>query len=101
MENVDPAKANQNLALTLYYLFKILPVVAAGGSIYLGYKLFILGVTGQACLSVESNKVSGQLFNAAPGLFFAVCWLVTIIMSVGKGVVCRFCPEGQTSRALV
>src|SRR5205809_6859283 len=93
MENVDPAKANQNLALTLYYLFKILPVVAAGGSIYLGYKLFILGVTGQASLSVESNKVSGQLLNAAPGLFFAVGGLVTIIMSVWKGVAIRFCHQ--------
>src|SRR5438094_10635236 len=99
MENVDPAKANQNLALTLYYLFKILPVVAAGGSIYLGYKLFILGVTGQARLSVESNKESGQLLNAASGLLFAVRRLVTVIVSSCKRVAMSYCPECHEYRA--
>jgi hypothetical protein len=55
MENV-----RSNFATGMYFLFKALP--AAGGifAIYLGYKLFILGVTGQASLSIESKSVSGQ-----------------------------------------
>jgi hypothetical protein len=61
---------NHSLLFALYYVFKILPILMAGISIYLGYRLFILGVTGQASLSVESKTIQGQLINAAPGLFF-------------------------------
>jgi hypothetical protein len=67
-----------------YYIFKILPVLVGGGSIYLGYKLFILGVTGQASLSLETGKVSGQLLNAAPGLFFAIGGIAIVIAAIWK-----------------
>jgi hypothetical protein len=69
-----------------YYAFKIATVVISGVSIYLGYRLFILGVTGQASLVVKSATVSGQLLNAAPGLFFGVGGLVTLGASIWKGV---------------
>jgi hypothetical protein len=72
--------------LVMYYLFKIIPSIVACFSIYLGYKLFILGVTGQASLSVESKDVKGQLLNAAPGLFFAVGGIVALIIVVWKSV---------------
>ena len=76
---------NPNLALSLFFLFKILPMMIAGLSIFLGYRLFILGVTGKASLSIESETVSGQLLNAAPGLFFAVGGFVAIVVVVWKG----------------
>ena len=62
-------------------------------AIYLGYKLFILGVSGQASLSVNSKSISGQLLNAAPGLFFAVGGIVAIVITVWKGVDLSFTEE--------
>ena len=47
-------------------------------AIYLGYDLFIMGVTGVASLSLETEKVTMQLLNAAPGLFFAIGGLVNL-----------------------
>ncbi len=88
MQNV--AQANSNLVVTLYFAMKILPMIISGICIYLGYKLFILGVTGQASISVQSNTVSGQLLNAAPGLFFAVGGVVALIFSISKGVQIGF-----------
>lgn len=90
MENVPPTAISHTLGFILYYVFKILPTLIAGMCIYLGYRLFILGVTGQASLSLESHKVSGQLLNAAPGLFFAVGGVIALIISVCKGVQISF-----------
>jgi hypothetical protein len=68
-----------------YFLFKIIPVLVSCFSIYLGYRLFILGVTGKASLVVHSSKMSGQLLNAAPGLFFALGGIAALIVIVWKG----------------
>lgn len=94
MENVPISVKNYNLVLILYYIFKIIPVLVAGLSIYLGYRLFIFGVTGQASLSVNSKTVEGQLINAAPGLFFAVGGIIANIVAVWKGVQIRFANTG-------
>ncbi|MGD0235209.1 MAG: hypothetical protein ABSC55_11830 [Syntrophorhabdales bacterium] len=83
-------QANPNLTFVLYYLFKVIPMLIGGFAIYLGYKLFILGVTGQASLSVESKTISGQLLNAAPGLFFAIGGVIAVIASIWKGVDIRY-----------
>ena len=69
---VAPQGPNQRLALILYFTFKILAVMVSGLSIWLGYRLFVLGVSGEASLKVDAQDVSGQLLNAAPGLFFAL-----------------------------
>jgi hypothetical protein len=65
-------------------------MLIGGVAIYLGYKLFILGVTGQASLSINSNSVRGQLLNAAPGLFFAVGGIACNIVAIWKGVQITF-----------
>ncbi len=75
-----------NFALGWYFAFKMVPVVVAGFCIYLGYRLFVLGVTGQASLVVNAKDISGQLINGAPGLFFAVGGVVALIFSIVKGV---------------
>lgn len=93
MENVN-ARDN-NLALALYYVFKTVPMLVGAMSIYLGYRLFILGVTGKASLSVNSQEISGQLLNAAPGLFFALFGIAAIMFSVWKGVQITFSPTSM------
>ena len=92
MENVESHKASGNLAITLYFAIKMIPMFISAFTIYLGYNLFILGVTGQASLSIHSDTVSGQLINAAPGLFFAVGGIIALIVSIWKGVKVDFSP---------
>jgi len=72
------------LAIILHFCFKIIPALIAALSIYLGYKLFISGVTGRASLSVKTNTVSGQLLNAAPGLFFGIGGIVALMVIVWR-----------------
>lgn len=74
------------LVIVMYFLFKMLPIIVSGISIFLGYRLFILGVTGKASLSVNTKTLKGQLINAAPGLFFAVGGMVALIIIVIKGI---------------
>jgi hypothetical protein len=74
------------LDIVLYYVFKLGAQVVSGLAIYLGYRLFVLGVSGQASLSINNNTVSGQLLNAAPGLFFALGGIIALIFSIRKGV---------------
>ncbi len=88
-----PRGSSNTLILAFYYIFKIIPMLVGAVSIFLGYRLFILGVTGQASLSLDSRTVSGQLLNAAPGLFFAVGGIVTNIVAVWKGVQINFSSE--------
>ena len=90
LTNVSKRHNNGNLIFALYYAFKLLPMVVGAFSIYLGYRLFILGVTGRASLSMNSGTVQGQLINAAPGLFFAVGGIVVVIFAVSKGVQISF-----------
>ena len=84
------SKPNPNLVFFLLVCFKMLPMIISGVSIFLGYRLFILGVTGKASLSIETNAVSGQLLNAAPGLFFAVGGMIALIFSIRKGFPLRY-----------
>lgn len=79
-------ETNPNLVALMYFIFKTVPVLVSGMAIYLGYRLFILGVTGEASLSVKMETVSGQLLNGAPGLFFAVGGIVALVIIVSKGV---------------
>ncbi|MDD5261952.1 MAG: hypothetical protein PHD76_08915 [Methylacidiphilales bacterium] len=39
MKNASPVKSGQNLALGLFYAFKIIPLMISGMAIYLGYRL--------------------------------------------------------------
>jgi len=77
---------NQRLAIILYFVFKILAIIVSGLAIWLGYKLFVLGVSGEASIEINAQDVSGQLLNAAPGLFFAVGGIIALVVIVWKGV---------------
>jgi hypothetical protein len=83
---VSPHGPNQRLALILYFLFKICLVAVSGLSIWLGFQLFLLGVSGEASLSVNAQDISGKLLNAAPGLFVALGGIVALIVIAWKGV---------------
>ena len=93
-----PPTLNSNFAAASYFLFKMIPAIGAILSIYLGYRLFILGVTGQASLSIDSHSVKGQLLNAAPGLFFAVGGIVVLVVVVWKGVSLDVASPGSGRR---
>ena len=67
-----------------FFIYKYLGIIVSGMAIYLGYDLFIMGVTGEASLSVETEKVTMQLLNAAPGLFFAIGGLVNLGIIMNK-----------------
>ena len=77
---------NENMVAWLHYGFKCISPIVGGLAIYLGYRLFILGVTGQAKLTVDVHTIKGQLVNAAPGLFFAVGGIVIVIVAAWKGI---------------
>ena len=79
------SEVSPNLALFLMFLFKIIPIFFSGMAVYLGYRLFIRGVTGEASLIVKTKSVSGRLINAAPGLFFGVGGIIALILSIWKG----------------
>jgi hypothetical protein len=79
-------KANGNHATYLYFIFKILGLLVPALAIYLGYELFLLGVTGKASIVVNAKDINGQLINAAPGLFFAVGGIVALIVAIMKSV---------------
>ncbi|MES9873134.1 MAG: hypothetical protein ABW146_08485 [Candidatus Sedimenticola sp. 6PFRAG7] len=81
----DQFYKSQTICIFFHYIFKIIPMLISGMSIYLGYKLYILGVTGEASLVVDAKELKAQLINAAPGLFFAIGGLASLIFSIYKG----------------
>lgn len=83
---IAPGGPNQRIALILYFGFKIFSVFVSGFAIFLGYRLFVLGVSGEASLKVNAQDVSGQLLNAALGLFFALGGIFALILIVWEGV---------------
>jgi hypothetical protein len=74
------------MVAVLHYTFKISAFFVSALAIYLGYHLFILGVTGQATLVVHAETLQGQLINGSPGLFFAVGGILTAITAIRKGL---------------
>lgn len=66
---------------------RLLIVGAAAMSIYLGYKLFIMGVTGKASLLVQYEKSKLQLINAAPGLFFALFGALVLAVAISRPAI--------------
>src|SRR5438045_1176764 len=90
--SVESNHVKPNLLFILHYLFKALALSIGGVAIYLGYRLFILGVTGQASISIESKTISGQLLNGAPGLFFAVGGIVIVVFAICRGVSTSITP---------
>ena len=93
----EAAAQAPRLFTVLGFIFKILPISIAGMAIYLGYKLFVLGVTGEASIVIDATTIRGQLINAAPGLFFAVGGLVALIVIVIKGAMVVDNKDGDQS----
>ena len=74
----------RNLSVVLNFLFKLIVVLVAGFFVYLGYDLFIRGVTGEASLVSNAQDVGAQLINAAPGLFLAVGGFVIVVEALRR-----------------
>jgi hypothetical protein len=56
----------------------------SGLSIFLGYKLFLAGATGQFQFSVSSGKVSAVLLSVAPGIGFAAFGMLIAVFALFK-----------------
>jgi hypothetical protein len=91
---LDKRSPTSPLLIVGFFAYKIVPSLIAGMSIYLGYRLFVLGVSGQASLVVNSTTISGQLLNAAPGLFFAIGGIAALLAVVLKGAAIQS-PDGS------
>ena len=63
-------------------IIRLVTIIIGGITIYLGYLLFIKGVSGEASLVVNATKLKGQLLNAAPGLFFALAGVTIIVITI-------------------
>lgn len=63
-------------------ILRLISIIIGGFSLYLGYALFIKGVTGQASISLNTSSISGQILNAAPGAFFALSGVVIIVIAL-------------------
>ena len=51
---------------------------------WLGFRLFEIGVSGKASLSIKKDKWQFQFLNAAPGLFFALFGAAIICLAVAQ-----------------
>ncbi len=98
MRNVPASAVNTNLLLALYFLSKIIPMAISALSIYLGFKLFVMGVNGEASIVVDARRVSTKLLNAAPGLFFSVGGLAALMVAVWKGSSFSFSRQDPRER---
>jgi hypothetical protein len=67
-------------------VLRFLSLVIGGFSIFLGYLLFVKGVTGDATLVVGAKTLNGQLLNAAPGLFFAISGVLIVFVSLYRKI---------------
>lgn len=79
------AHANPNLALCLHFLLRMVPFAVAGLTLYLGYDLYLRGVTGHASLAGDSTTLQGQVINAVPGLLLGVGGFVVLVVAIIKG----------------
>ena len=87
-DQVDREPSQMSLLIVGFFAFKIIPTLVSAMCIYLGYRLFVMGVSGQASLVIDATRaggsIKGQLLNAAPGLFFAVGGIVALIATIVK-----------------
>lgn len=76
---------------------KIIGMIIGFLCCWLGYKLFLAGVGGEAKLSVQKDKIKFQLLNAAPGIFFLIAG--AIVIGIGlfqKETIIKIKKDGET-----
>lgn len=61
---------------------KIIAILVGTFISYLGYLLFLKGVSGNASLIAEHLTFKAQLINAAPGLFFMIGGVTIIVIVI-------------------
>jgi hypothetical protein len=67
----------------LYLIFKIIIILIGGLCVFLGYKLFIKGITSASGNFEAKNKLGRvKLINAAPGTFLFILGTVIICYSI-------------------
>lgn len=84
------------LSITLY---KMVSLLVGGAFSYMGYRLFISGIWGNAG-SLETHYENNRLVlkNAAPGTFFALFGAIIVSITLLKGLEFeRYAPPVQTN----
>ena len=61
---------------------KMLTIFVGGFFCWLGYRLFIMGVTGQFDFRGDLTGFTAQLVSGSPGLFFALLGAIIAIVAV-------------------
>lgn len=61
---------------------KILAIIFGGIFVWLGYRLFIMGVTGEFDFYGDLTGFKAKLASGSPGVFFALLGAITIICAV-------------------
>ena len=74
------------LNLILRAIERILDVTAGMLCVYLGYVLFVRGISGKASLRVEFDKTKLQIANAMPGVFFGLFGIVMLVVAMRQTV---------------
>ncbi len=73
-------------ALPYFFIYKILSLLAGTLSIYLGYNLFVIKISGKAGdLAFKDKDLNLTLSEAAPGTFFCVLGAIIILITIIKG----------------
>jgi hypothetical protein len=80
----DSSAANPNFALFLNFLLQVFPFAVSALLIYLGYDLYLRGVTGQGSLAPDATTLPDRLINAAPGLLLGAGGFVTLVVTIIK-----------------
>lgn len=72
--------------LLLFIVFKLAVIGVSAFIMYLGYKLFILGVTGSITIVVGSDVLSAKLINASPGVIVFIGGFIILCIIAKKGL---------------
>ncbi len=66
--------------------YKVVVLVIGFLFAFLGYKLFIRGITGGFKLSAEYKGIKADLISASPGIFFILTGTIIISIVIYKGL---------------
>ena len=85
-ENKEVEKrVNPTLLASWHYVFKVIPLMLAGGLICLGYRLLLLDFEGKIKLSLKAEGVKAEVINASPGVAVIILGAVIVICVIHKG----------------
>lgn len=96
---ISPQGKKMDWNLNLRAVERLLITLSGTLCIYLGYLLFVKGVSGKASLRLDYDKSKLQLANAAPGIFFALFGVAVLVFTMWKSVTVDYLVPLGTKQA--